>query len=314
MSYDYRETNEEIIIDKGIATREMWKEYDHGKEHVSFEELCKAVQIRPQVPVVLDTIHDHGQPLTDASKAIGTATLHPCPKKRGLSTIWRLFKDSLPAELLEAIRRREPLPVSIYQFINVDEDGEQHDLLFDHIAILTTDKYTPRCPPERCGVGVYDGKMTEEKIVPEQPKELAEKPAPASPEPVPTEQGGTKAEPPPKLEPVIEAPPPVDKDKLIKELEDKLAKRDAQIAAIRKPLIDELAQRGYQAQELNPLPVTTLEKMVKESRAASTEGLPGTVPAPSPEAPLTPAEAREKEQKRHEESLKRQSAERFKDW
>ena len=156
--------------------------------------------------------------------------------------------------------------------------------------------------------------MTEEEVKPEQPKELKEKPTPPSPEPVPAEQGETKAEPPPKVEPAIEPPPTVDKDKLIKDLEEKLAKRDAQIAAARKPLVDELTQRGYQAQELNPLSQETLSKMVQQSRAASTEGLPGTVPAPAAEPVLTPAQAREKEQKRFEESLKKRTEERFKDW
>jgi hypothetical protein len=125
------------------------------------------------------------------------------------------------------------------------------------------------------------------------------------------EQKETKVEAPPKEK--AEPAPEPDKDSIISELKAKLAKREEQITAIRKPLTDELAARGYQAQELNPLSVSTLQKMVEQSRAASTEGLPGTVPAPVAETPKTLAEAREIEHKRFQTDLKKRQDERWKD-
>ena len=307
MSYDYKETSEEIIIEKGIATREMWKEYDHGKEHVSFEELESACRLRDTIPLVLDTEHNHGEPLTDASRAIGAATLRPCPEKRGLTTTWRFQKHKVPEWLLTALRKRQPLPVSIYQFVNVGEDREQRDLLFDHIAILANQD--PRCPIERCGVGVYDSKMSDEEKPSDEPT--------SSPEPVQPEQKETKEPPAPEVTPEPEpvVPDAVQaKDQEIQKLTAQLEKAKEQIKAVRQPLVDELTGRGYQLQELNPLSMTTLQKMVSESRAAATEGLPGTVPAPTATTPKSLAEQREAEQKRFETELKKRQDERFKDW
>jgi len=308
MSYDYKETDEEIIIDKGIATRQMWKEYDHGKEYVSFDELTKACRFRDKIPVVLDSTHDHAQPLLGTNTAIGYAILKPCPDKHGLRTQWHLDKTRLPAELLAKIRKREPLPVSIFQFTNVDASGEQRDLLFDHIAILT--EQDPRCPIERCGVGVYDSKMSEPDDSPD--------PSASGSEAVPVEPGETKEPPAPK-KPLEPEPGPTDavqaKDDEIAALKAELDKTKTQVKAIRDPLVAELTQRGYQAQELNPLSITTLQKMVTESRSATTERLPGTVPAPSSaDTPKTLAEQRDAEQDRFEKALKKQADDRFKGW
>ena len=104
------------------------------------------------------------------------------------------------------------------------------------------------------------------------------------------------------------------KDQEISDLKAQLEKAKAQLKDIRTPLTDELVKRGYQLQELNPLSISTLQKMVDQSRAASTEGLPGTVPAPSSEPMKTLAEQREAEHKRFTESLKKRQDERFKDW
>ena len=310
MSYDYKETSDEIIIDKGIATREMWKEYDHGKEFVSFEELRRAVELRNRVPLVLDRDHNHQEALTDAAKAVGYADLRPCPDKRGLSTTWHFRKDKLPHDLLERLRRREQLPVSIYQFVNVGEDREQRDLLFDHIAILANEE--PRCPIERCGVGVYDSKMSDE----EKFTDSSDTPVTES-KPVQSEQKETKEAPKPvdKPEPEPSVPDALQvKEAEISQLQAELEKAKAQLKDVRTPLTDELVKRGYQLQELNPLSISTLQKMVDQSRAASTEGLPGTVPAPSATTPKTLAEQREAEQQRFNESLKKRQDERFKDW
>ena len=311
MSYDYKETTDEIIIDKGISTREMWKEYEHGKEHVSFEELEQGAKLRPTVPMVLDTQHNHGEPLTDASRSIGAADFTPCPSKRGLKTVWRFLKKKCPDWLLQHLRERKPLPVSMYQFVNVGEDREQRDLLFDHIAILANQD--PRCPIERCGVGVYDSKMTEEPKKEEVTAPEPEQPT-TSPEVVQTVQEETKEPPPSKVEVTPEPDPVPDKDSIISELKAKLAKREEQLNAIRQPLVDELVSRGYQLQELNTVKLETLQKMAAESRAATTEGLPGTVPAPSATTPKALHEQRADEQKRFEESLKKRQEERFKDW
>ena len=307
MSYDYKETATEIIIDKGIATREMWKDYEHGKEHVSFETLSNALQLRNRVPLVLDGDHNHSEPLTDAGKAIGYANLTPCRDKRGITTEWHFIKARSPQWLLESLRRREQLPVSIYQFVNVGEDREQRDLLFDHIAILSNQD--PRCPIERCGVGVYDSKMSDEEQPSDEP--VAESKV------VQTEQKETKEEAKPVSKP---EPEPSEPDALqvkeaeISKLQAELEKAKAQLKDVRTPLTDELVKRGYQLQELNPLSISTLQKMVDQSRAASTEGLPGTVPAPSSEPMKSLAEQRDAEQKRFETELKKRQDERFKDW
>lgn len=313
MSYDYKETAEEIIIDKGIATREMWKDYDHGKEFVSYQELERALQYRDRVPIVLDTEHDHRGPLDSARHIVGMATFAPCPEKKGLKTTWRFEKKRLPTWLEQRLRRREEIPVSVFQFVDV-EDREQHNLLFDHVAILKDTE--PRCPIERCGVGVYDSKMTEEKK-----EEVVKAPEPeqptTSPEVVQTVQEETKEPPPPevKVEPEPVVPDAVQtKDQEISDLKAQLDKAKAQIQAIRQPLVDTLVSRGYQLQELNTVKLETLQKMVAESRAATTEGLPGTVPAPGASPMQTLTEKRAAEQKRFEEALKKRQDERFKDW
>jgi hypothetical protein len=315
MSYDYQETEEEIIVDKGIATREMWVDYPHGREHISFEELVKACELRNRVPLVLDTDHNHHAPFTDGAKAIGYADLAPCPDKRGLTLSAHFRKTKLPPWLLEHIRQRETLPVSIYKFIspNPPVDREQRNVLFDHLMILTQDD--PRCPIERCGVGVYDSKMTEKDQDPTRDAKGRFTPAEAAPSDgvsesgQPTDKEATAA----PVEAAPEPPPTPEKDQEITDLKTRLEKAEAKVAAVRQPLIEELTQRGYQAQELNPLAIETLTKMVQQARSASTEGLPGTVPAPPPEPPKTLAEAREAEQQRFEKALAKRNKERFGD-
>ncbi|MFX1476370.1 MAG: hypothetical protein ACFFCO_12990 [Promethearchaeota archaeon] len=302
MSYTYKETKEELIIDKGIATREMWKSYDHGQEHVSYEALERGVKIRNRVPLVLDTVHDHARPLTNAAKALGYADLRPCPEKRGLTVTWHFLKDKCPASLLDSIRRKEPLPVSIYQYTNV-EDDEQEDLLFDHIAIL--EESIPRCPVERCGVGVYDGKMTEKETEVEAP----EPPAEAVQEPVPTVPEKESKEPEAK-EPVQQPPELPAEDLKDQELE----KLKAQVKEIRDPLVDELVAKGYERQKLNPLDVPTLQLMVTHARASVTQSLPGTVPQPAPEKPKSLDERVDDVYKEAKERSVKAGKERWKDW
>jgi hypothetical protein len=128
------------------------------------------------------------------------------------------------------------------------------------------------------------------------------------------EQDETKEPPTPVVEPEPEPAPADDKDSIISELKAKLAKREEQITELRKPLVDELTQRGYQAKELNPLSMATLQKMVTQSRAATTEGLPGTVPAPGASTPKTLHEQRDAAHNKFMESLKKKQDERFKDW
>jgi hypothetical protein len=192
------------------------------------------------------------------------------------------------------------------------EDDEQEHIRIDSVAILL--KQDPRCPIERCGVGVYDSKMLKDK------EETDEKPSTTptdSPDVVPEDQRGTKEPPAPKTtpEPEPDVPDAVQaKDHEIQKLQAELDKAKAQVSALREPLVSELTQRGYQLQELNPLSIITLQKMVDQSRTAATEGLPGTVPAPSADTPKTLAEQRAAEQERFEKALKKQQDERFKGW
>jgi hypothetical protein len=301
MTYDYRETADEIVIEKGIATREMWKTYEDGsQEYATFEDLSQALALRDKVPIVLDTDWDHRQPLTDARVAIGSATLKPCPEKKGLTATYRLWKDRCPDWLLERIHRHEELPVSTFSFVQL-EGSQQRHIMFDHLAILKD--ANPRCPIERCGVGVYDAEMPESK--PDEPKEPKE----------PTKEAGKlkPAEPP-----TVTTPPPspeptkdVQSQKQIEDLKTQLAKREAQIAEIRQPLVDFLAQRGYTAQELNPLSLPTLQRMARDATRVTTEALPGQVPAPGAAAPKTLAELRAAEQERFEKSLEEKNRQRF---
>lgn len=315
MSYDYVEKGNKIIIDKGIIDRQMWKEYEHGKEWIDYTELKKALELRDNVPIVIDSEHDHTQPLRDAGKAIGKAILTPCDEKKAIRAKWVFWVDKTPDWLLQKIRRKEALPMSPFKFVDVVERRQQ-GILYDHVAIL--EETSPRCPITRCGVGVYDSMQEEEK-----PKELPAQPV----EPVQTEvqpvlpeesKAVTPQEPAPTPAPEPATPEPEinamqAKDEEITALKAQLAKRDAQIKEIREPLVIELTQKGYQLQELNPLSIATLQKMVVQSRAATTEGLPGQVPAPSSPKVKTMWEAREAESKRFRKSLKEKQDARWKD-
>jgi hypothetical protein len=204
--------------------------------------------------------------------------------------------------------------VSIYQFTHV-EDREQRDLLFDHIAILSQD--APRCPIEQCGVGVYDSNMTDQERD-DQGRFVKKDEAPgpavtAVPEPVPAVQPENKEATAAPVEAAPEQPAPDTKDQEIAALKAQLEEEQAKVNAVREPLVAELVQRGYTAQELNPLSLTTLQKMLASARRAATEGLPGTVPAPSTDAPPTLAEARAKEQQRFQDALKKRTEELFGD-
>lgn len=315
MTYNYKETHNEIIVDKGIATREMWKVYPHGREHVSYEELCKALTIRDKVPLVLDTEVDHRYPLTDAGKAIGSAHFRPCPDKRGLTATWRFHKSKLPTWLMAKLRRRESLPVSIFQFADVQQ-GEQQNLLFDHIAILQDS--TPRCPPTQCGVGVYDA-MNEEE---EQKKKK-------QPEPLLEEVEGTVSEPVPEEQPenqktteetvLVEArePDAVPETETLKtqisELQKELDTKEAELASEREPLIGLLLQRGISRDAAEAMSLQDLRTTASALREQQTQGLPGTVPAPK-SAPKTYEEAKDESYQKFHEALDKKTKKEFENW
>jgi hypothetical protein len=313
MSYNYKETVDEIVIDKGIATREMWKDYPDGDEFADYAELERALTLRNRAPLVLDSQHDHRNPLRDASKAIGYADLRACPEKKGLSTTWHLWKRALPEWLLALIRRRQPLPVSIFQFTNVDEGHHQRDILIDHIAILTESE--PRCPLPRCGVGVYDATMSDQEAPkPEAKKEPVTEPLSqaVSPKAPTTEKpADTKVLPQP---PIVHAsasevlPPHAVQE--IAALKEELTKTQAQLNAIRQPLVEELVNRGFADTELSPLTVDALSRMVSLARQAQTQGLPGTVPKP-PVIPKSKAEQREEAASKAAQEDKERQAKRW---
>ena len=323
MSYNYSETVDEIVIDKGIPTREIWKRYDDGRdEFASYEELAKALELRNRVPLVIDTEHDHTQPLRNPALAVGYADLSPCPEKRGLKSTWHLRKSRLPRWLLDAIHRRDPIPVSPFQYVNVDA-GQQRDIMFDHIAILQQSE--PRCPIERCGIGVYDA-MTQEPVK-EEPKPSEPEPkigrpkvgrAPVMPEAMlsaaPTAE---KAAAPP------EAPTPPAGAKVephavpleeVQTLQKQLQAAQAELTKIRQPAVDELTVQGYEPKELATLGTDTLQRMVLEARAARTQGLPGAVPKPPPPPPKTRAEQREDVYQKHLKESTEAQKKRWQGW
>lgn len=303
MTYTFRETDKDVIVERGIATREMTLEYEHGKEYASYEELARAARRTPVVPIVLDRDghHNiHGLPLRHGKHVVGTAHLKPCPEKRGLAAEWRFHKESCPEWVIQAVRRGETLPVSVFKFANIEE-GQQRDILFDHVAILQ--ESTPRCPPERCGVGVADA-LTEKPKEEEKPEEPVEKPATKTkrsitlpeggtpvPQPVPGEPGGklSKAAPSTEAEQTVETPPT---DTEVAELRERLKEAQAQVTAVRAPLVQQLESRGYTPEELQFIKTETLTKMVRSARQADTQALPATAPQPPPKPPKTLAEAR----------------------
>jgi len=305
MSYEYQETSDELVVSKGIATREMLKHYEDGDEYATYDALATAVEFRDRVPIVLDTTHDHRRPLSDTRPAIGYVELKPCPEKKGVAAAYHFKKARTPDWLLATIRAREPLPVSSFQFRHL-HDGYQEDILFDHVAILSTS--TPRCPLPRCGVGVYDSQEG-----PSMSEKAAEKPkpdptpeglvigrahvSPAVPEPVsprppkgekPTDE---KASPTPPLS--AEATPHAVPVEEVQTLRTQLKETQAQIDAIRRPYVDELDARGIPVKDLNAVPLDTIIKIVTLARQATTQGMPGAVPKPVPERPKTLAEKRE---------------------
>lgn len=305
MSYNYQETPDEIIVDKGIATREMMLHYADGDEYVTFEALAAATELRNRVPIVLDTTHDHRQPLSDAAPTIGYTELRPCPEKKGVAARYHFKKQRTPEWLLAKIRRTEPLPLSIFKHRKL-RDGFQEDILFDHVAILS--QSTPRCPLPRCGVGVYDstqeGSPMSEK---DEPTEVQGSPktgvsigrphvGPAVPEPVlsaPAKAVKPADTQPPTTPPLsAEATPHALPVEEVQTLRTQLKETQAQIDAIRRPLVDELAQRGIPVKDLNAVPLDTLEKIRDLARQATTQGLPGAVPKPVPERPKSLAERR----------------------
>lgn len=310
MSYDYRETEDEIILEKGIIDREMWKDYPHGKEWVSYDALQEACEYQDVFPVVLDSTHDHTRPLTDPTRAIGRIAVAPCPEKRALRIReMRLKKRKLPEWLLEKIRRHEPLPISPFKFITTEDDQQAH-ILFDHVAIL--EESTPRCDVPRCGVGVYDANMTEQESKP------AEKPLSS---PLSSEKEG-KPKPAASQEPVAAeaaAEPPKDAVSM-EDKEDieaiKTQLKDAQKAVIeledRKHRIrTQLVEHGLNEVELRGLSLDSLEKVLSAMRKGTTQALPGAVPT-AHEPPKSLAEQREELYEKAKKDAQKASADRFK--
>jgi hypothetical protein len=304
MTYDYKETPDEIIIEKGIATREMWKTYADGShEYVTYEDLAQALELRDKLPIVVEGDWDHTVPLTEAAVAVGSIALKPCPEKKGLTGTYRLKKARLPPWLLERIHRHEELPVSLFSFVQMD-GHQQRNILFDNLMILKD--ASPRCPIERCGVGVYDAEMPESKDPDSEPKHPKEPAKDAGKLKAPESSPLTTTPPPP--EPIQNALP---QEARIKELEAQLAKREAQITEVRQPLVDFLALRGYTAPELSALSLPTLQRMARDATRVTTEALPGQTPAPSATTPKTLAEARDAEHERFMAALAKKQAERF---
>lgn len=282
----------------------MWKTYDDGRqEYVAYEDLADALKLRDRVPITVEDTWDHDVPFTQADLAIGSIALRPCPEKKGLIGTYRLWKDKLPIWLLHRIHAKEELPVSMFSFVQMEGNQQKH-ILLDNLMILKD--AAPRCPIERCGVGVYDATMPEAK--PKDPKD-----PPKDEEQPKTTTAVEKTTPPPK--------PGADSDALshaqsqVTTLTAQLAQREAQIAEVRQPLVDFLSQRGYTAHELNPLSITTLQRMAKDATQVLTQALPGQVPAPSPlKEPLTLDEAREKEATRHQTAIAKKQADKWSKW
>jgi hypothetical protein len=316
LTYTYRETPDKIIVDRGIATREMTKQYDHGTEHASYEELAKAARRTPSIPIVLDTGHDHSRPLQRADMVIGVAHLKPCPTRRGLKAEWHFHKEHLPPWLETRIRRGENIPVSTFQFVQA-RDGQQRDILFDHVAVL--EEGTPRCPPERCGVGVADAMTPEDKPKPDKPEPGPETPVsqPVSPEvrgKPSTTEATTKPEEQPGTEEQAPAETVADLQARLKAAEAAAEKASAALKQERIPLEGELVKAGVSPEAVTAMSLADLRTVVAATRRSTTQGLPGATPAPAPEKPKTPAEAKAEREAKFHKALEDKSKEEFKGW
>jgi len=321
MTYSFRETPDTIIVKRGIATREMTKVYDHGREYTPYEELELAARRTPTVPISVDNLQQHGLPLRMGRRVVGTVYLKPCPDRRGLQGEWHFRKESCPEWLITAIRRGETLPVSPFFYSDV-QDGIQRDILFNRFAVM--EEGTPRCPPDRCGVGVADA-MTPEKDEVEmkgsdpkiKPGLTVTKPEGTGvPDPVPPEQSGKLSE----TESTVEGEVQTGQDpaQTVKELTERLKEAEAESEKARSALKQErlpleglLAQRGVSAEAIAAMNMKDLRTMVAAVQRSTTEGLPLASPAPAPKPAQTPEEAHADRWGKFQKDLDKRSKDEF---
>jgi hypothetical protein len=304
----YRETKDEIILE-GIVARELWKTYPHGKEFVSYTELRKACELTPSFPVVWEGTHDHSQPLIDASKAIGRVDVQPCDKSRGLLGTMHLKKRRLTPQQ-RARLKQGTLPLSVFQFTDI-HDRKQQNLLFNHLMIL--DELNPRCPPDQCGIGVYDAMSEEEEKTKDDEKPVSE---PVS-EKQPENQKEENAQDPSK-EPAPEdsAPDALQEIEALKAektaLEAQLHAKEAELKAERDPLIGFLLQRGISRDAAEAMSLKDLQTTASALRGKDTQGLPGSVPAPTVEKSFE--ERKAEADAKFNKDLMEQSKKEFENW
>lgn len=304
MTCSFRETPDTIIVDWSIATREMSKVYDHGTEYTPYEELEKASHRTPTVPITIDNMDRHSRPLRHGKLVVGTAYLKPCPQRRGLRAEWHFRKEHTPSWVLEAIRRGETLPVSPFFYSDV-QDGIQRDILFNRFAVM--EEGTPRCPPDRCGVGVADAMTEKPKDEKPKPEEKEGTPVPT---PVPEEQAGKLSEtaPLPEGEVQTEQDPVQEMAELrerLKEAETASEKAQAALKQERIPLEGLLVQRGVSPEDAQAMSLAGLRTVATALQRSTTEGLPLASPAPAPKPPQTPEEAKaERTDKFHKDLAK----------
>lgn len=294
----------------------MTKHYEHGTETATYEELAKAARRTPRPPITIDGAQTHGLPLRDGRRVVGTVHLEPCPHRRGLQGKWHFHKESTPEWVIDAIKRGETLPVSPFFYADV-QDGQQRDILFNRFAIMR--EGTPRCPPDRCGVGVADAMTkpkTEEKPKPDEKPEPEGTPVP---KPVPEEQRGKLKETDPKDKPQdqVEQDPAETVAELrarLQEAEATVAKAEAEMKAARLPHEGLLAQHGITPDAISKMSLADLKVVAASLQRSATEGLPGATPAPAPAAPKTEAEAKAERESKFHKDLEDKSKEEFKGW
>ena len=72
----------------------------------------------------------------------------------GVFSFYDEYWDRIPEDIRNRIANGEPYPISAgYSVVDVDEEGRQRGILYDHIAVLR-DGEDPNCPLGQCGINV----------------------------------------------------------------------------------------------------------------------------------------------------------------
>ncbi|MBW1726264.1 MAG: DUF2213 domain-containing protein [Deltaproteobacteria bacterium] len=274
------ETDDEIIVESITLTREMVQELDDGsKAFKPFEELVKASKVK-SIPLVYSHPETETGTVEDVDSVIGYVDdIHPDEKDRSLKGKIHFYKDITPNEVLEHLQKNLPIEGSIGGFakdlgnsgvFNSEKyDVSQLGIMLNHYAISLTDK--GRCSVEDgCGIGIITD-FSKEKLnyrsLSEQKGELKSnnssnfkqqhKQSDYMSSNVKTEIKDQETE------------PQVDKDALIKQLQEELAAVKAELAKYKEKetadLKNEITENSdYKPEDLKDMKICDL-RLVRDA-------------------------------------------------